>query len=356
MRHLYKNLVLVVLSYSLALSSPASAQSSENYSAVKGYVNGSGKKSFKALFQKMDKGVPSNFYEEALKKAKGSEGSKWFDAAKLATNYSYFRIGNSKIFIRTSVEKGQTVFYANGLKITDKDFRDLKKVDNLLYLAYVAGYSAPKKSAFLNLFEIQDVNAGQAVPETGDSEGVVVQPQVKDECAEAAQAARSAHASNPQLAADIINAANAQSGCSIPPLVITNLGPAAPGKTGMSNQDKIVLAIFAIIFLLLMIKKNKKKSRSEVPEDQDCEGRGGVGCDDEDYDDDDGQVNCGGDGAQCGEGATPPPVAPPTAPGEPTAPPTYQPPTTDAESDTGTGRDEYDPNQYSIPMSKTKKK
>lgn len=371
MRHLLKNLIVVVLSYSLALSSPVAAKTNSlrTFDQVKSYVNGSSKKSFKGLIQKLELILPDKVYEDALKRMKAPEGSRWFDAAKIANNYSYFRILNSKIFIRTTEEKGQVVFYANGMKIKESDFRSMKLVENKLMMAFVAGYSAPQKNAFLTILNILEADAGPIDVAPALPEQQVVAD--IEECERIAMSYNQMLTQDPNAAQSMLVAENADGDtCFIPPAVATNTVPAAAVVTSGFGRylPYALMGLAALLVLFAIARNNKNKNNStppppppppttppttppptETPEDT-----SGVGRDDYNpYPT--GGVNCGGDGANCGE-TTPVPVE--YVPGEPSSEPTGD-EESGSEGRTPASTEEetaYDPNQYAIPMSKTKKK
>lgn len=351
MKHLCKNIILVVVSYSLVFAAPVSAKtvSASQFTAVKNYVNGSASKSFLDLTQKLEKDLPPKFYEVMMQRTKGANGKQWFQAAKIADNYSYFRFGDSKVFIRTAKEKGQTVLYANGLKIDQQDFKNLKAVENKMLYALVLGMSA-KKTSFLDLFEFKKSFAGQIISETAKGSTAIVAPPVKTPCEtylanltaiqiEAVDEAAKIRATedykklNPQLAQE----------CTPPAAVAAN------SQVVRSKRDMWILAAASIGMLLFMIfmasrNKDNKKNNNGGKNNDDEEPEDGVGRGDSPTKPNKGHVNCGGKNAQCGDNA-----------GEPTAPPDdaedYNYYDLNEDSD-GSGRGTNDQN----PVSKTRKK
>jgi hypothetical protein len=366
MRHLIKNSILVVVSYSLALSSPAYAKPVDNFAVVKNYVNGGGKKNLKGLIEKMEGDLPTTFYEEALQKTRGANGKMWYQAAKLANNYIYVRFNNSKLFVRVTEVKGETVFYANGIKITDNDFRNQKTVQNKLYLAYVAGLPA-RKTSMLDFLEFTKSFAGD---EVAPADRVDTGPIYLGNTGPAnncdviiASITRSLQESPPDMQSVSEQCQNEaqrcdlQSVCNNRDAVVAGPGGAntannrdavvaGPGGANTANnRDKIGLmlfGLFALFILFKMLRGKKKKAPEtpvvpEVPEDENGVGRTPPVT---------GGVNCGGNGAQCPGTGTPTPVPGTYSPGAPSAPPTtgtpVTPPTTGAPVSS-------DPNYYGMP-------
>jgi hypothetical protein len=345
MRHLIKNSILVVVSYSLALSSPAYAKPVDNFAVVKNYVNGGGKKNLKGLIEKMEGDLPTTFYEEALQKTRGANGKMWYQAAKLANNYIYVRFNNSKLFVRVTEVKGETVFYANGIKITDNDFRNQKTVQNKLYLAYVAGLPA-RKTSMLDFLEFTKSFAGEVV---APADRVDTGPAPANNCdVIIASITRSLQESPPDMQSVSEQCQNEAQRCDLQS-VCNNRDAVVAGPGGANtanNRDKIGLmlfGLFALFILFKMLRGKKKKAPEtpvvpEVPEDENGVGRTPPVT---------GGVNCGGNGAQCPGTGTPTPVPGTYIPGAPSAPPTtgtpVTPPTTGAPVSN-------DPNYYGMPI------
>lgn len=325
----------------MGLSSPVAAQGpKDSLGRVRMYVNSSGKKTFKGLVEKMEEGLPTNLFEEATKKTKGSDGKLWFDAAKIATNYVYLRWGDSKIFIRSTALKGKNVFYANGVAINESDFTNIKLVQSKLYLAFVRGLPS-KKSALNAIFGVEanaettfvEVADGDPSATAGKGAGAGPASTQEDQCAMIRQAYTEANSGGNTELGNQIAQANPDCGLGILPI-----GTAQPTQ----SNNKMGLFIFLGMLLLFLLLKNRKKNKSsgEVPEDTNGVGR-----------DDDGHINCGGEGAQCGNydgdgSGTDDEGEGGMNPGTPTPPPS---------------RENYDPNQYGdIPTSdmnfKTRKK
>jgi hypothetical protein len=356
MRHLIKNFILVALSYSLSLSTPAAAKpsGSDNFIVVKNYVNSPGKKTFKGAFEKMEKDLPSNFYEQNIKKLKGDNGKMWFQAAKLADNYSYFRINNSKIFIRTTSEKGKTVFYANGVRIDDADLsgKDFRLAELKLFTAYAKG-TAKNKSALLDFLKSVSARAStkfEPVPETSKGSAVDVTPTddrncelIKKQFEDAKAQAKTA-----EELAYLQDMSNQNQSCGLV------MGPVSGGAATASQGKANIWIILAMLAaFLLLISKKKKKKASETPETECGVGRGispndGKCVPRPTPTPEPGHVNCGGDGAQCGGSET-------TTPGNPTSPPTSGTVSDDpnyyGESSTTSGR-----SATSVPVLKSKTK
>lgn len=278
MRHYIKSFILVVVSYSLAMGTPAAAKADlDSFTMMKNYVNGSGKKDFQTFFQKMERELPTGLYEAGLKKLKGTEGKKWFQAAKLADNYSYFRLNNSKVFIRTTVENNKTVFYANGIKIHEDDFRNINDVQNKIIIAYVAGLPS-QKTSFWNIFKLEEANAATKYQEVGESQSVTLTPTSSNdnktsECEQLRQEYTGAlQSGNKQLATDLATTEKGKQ-CGITAAVAANTTAAVAGM----NPALIGIGVFIIAALLLLsMGKGKKKNTSkEKPEDTNGVGRGG---------------------------------------------------------------------------------
>lgn len=341
MRHLIKNTILVVVSYSLALSAPVSARSVDNFTAVKNYVNGGGKKTLKGLIEKMESDLPTSFYDQALKKTRGADGKRWYQAAKLANNYIYLRFNNAKVFVRVTEDKGQTVFYANGIRIAENDFRNMNKVQNKLYVAYLAGLPS-KKASLLDFFKASESCASTAEVAPGDRTDVPGVPPTNapvDQCSlliDQIAGALQATPPDTQTANELCQGPSVRD-CSLPPGVCSNIGSGAASGDDDNKLGLFLFAAAAILILFLAMRNKKKKNPEvtpEVPEDENGVGRtpptgGGV--------------NCGGDGAQCPGNPTPTPVPVSPNPGTPTPPPTG-----------GSGVPvSNDPNYYGMPVNGT---
>lgn len=343
MRHLYINFILVVVSYSLALNPPVLAKqvsSADSYADVQAYVNGSGKRTFRGLVQKMEKDLPTNLYDEAIQKTKGVNGKSWFSAAKMASNYVYLRFIDSKVFVRLAIEKGDNVFYANGIKITESDFRDIKKVQNKLFIAYVKGLPASKKTSFLNLFELNKAEANTKFEEAETAVGApldATKPAVSTECDLIHKTYINACQQKDWATADDVLKNNSDK-CGFSKDMI---GKAQTAST--SKNDKMGLWIFlgAALLMFLLARKKKKKKAAEVPEDTNGVGRGGNG---------NGHVNCGGAGAQCGDD-----TSTVTNPGEPVAPPSSDDPNYYDDSSDSSSTDTSGRTDTSNSVFKTKK-
>ncbi len=319
MRHIFKNSILVVLSYSLALSTPVVAKPKDNFVVVKNYVNGGGKKTFKGLIEKMEGELPVTFYDQALKKTRGASGMQWFQAAKMANNYLYLRFNNSKIFVRVTEEKGKTVFYANGLKIHENEFRNIKSVQNKLLLAYFVGLPA-RKSSMLDFFSTNKAFAGgiQQPPEVVTGDGTTTDTVVNTCNLVGDDIARAVQENDIETAKEICESEKAIA-CNFPLGTCDKYTAAAIGGTNSTSFFKrnmgLILAIIAgLLMYLLSKRKNKKDPKPEepappvepvplepapvdpvpveVPEDTTGEGRDPNG------------GGCGGEGAQCGDGTT----------------------------------------------------
>ncbi len=359
MRHLIKNAVLVVVSYSLALTTPVLARtdSTQSFNRVKNYINSSSKKkSLRKLIVMMEKDLPVSFYDNALQQTKGAQGRKWFQAAKVANNYVYFRVGDSKVFIRVTQEKDKTVFYANGIRIHENEFRNINNVSNKLILSLVAGLSG-KNVSLLEMLGFKSAFAGK-FQEAAPSTPVITETPitaVSGECDILAQTITSSLQQNPpdKRSAEEMCQTDQVKQCNLPANICSNM-PIAVKKAGTgffnkNNMGPIIAGVMGLAFLLIIMmrknKRNNKKKPGEVPEPTTGVGRDpvvpGTG------------VNCGGEGAQCDP-----------MPGQPTSPPTdvnvYDPnyfgetvtptPTnTNTESTNGVGRP-------SVPMFKAKPK
>lgn len=330
MRHL-KSLLLVVISYSLALGTPAAAKADvDGFLLMKDYVNSPGKKNFQTLFPKMEKDLPTAYYEQGLKLLKGSNGKSWFQAAKIATNYTYLRFNNSKIFVRVATEKDKTVFYANGIRIHEDDFRNISTVQNKLGIAFVIGLPAPKTSLW-NLFKFNEAYASSKFDETATGEPINVIPALgpvsgQTECDQIRADYNVFMQAGNKEGAAVTAQKMKEKDCEGAAAVITN----TPAATASNDKTGLFLFLAAAALILLLATRNKKKKApTEVPEDTNGVGRGegsGTG----------GGVNCGGEGAQCGGGGT---TTPTPETGTPTAPPT-------GGGSTDTGVTITDPNYY----------
>lgn len=299
MRHLIKNCILVAVSYSLALSSPAYAKNTDNFLVVKNYVNGSGSKNFKSLVEKMEGELPVSLYEQALKNTRGADGKRWFQAAKLANNYIYVRHNNSKIFIRVTEEKAKTVLYANGIKIHEDDFRNPTNVQNKLFLAYLAGLPA-KKTSMLDFLNFNSAFAGETAQ---SAQGTDTPAPVNNQCNNLADTILRSLAQKPpdtQTAKEICNQPQAKE-CNFPASTCSNITPAVvsglqkgAGASNFSGPHFAMFMIFAIAMILLASRNKSKNNKpkptkppAEVPEPGEGVGRdpvpnpppgGGVNC------------------------------------------------------------------------------
>ena len=155
---IFRDLIGIFVIYSMAFATPAAGASSKtsDFSKIKTYLNSKKKKSYSSLLRQMESSLPSGFYEKAMKNMKGSAGKKFFDFAKINNRYAYFRFNDSKITIRFKTKKGKTVFLANGIKINESDFRDMRVVQGKLMLAYIKGTLSKKRktrTSFLDLIE-----------------------------------------------------------------------------------------------------------------------------------------------------------------------------------------------------------
>ena len=168
-----KNLICTFVAYSMAFATPAAGASSNaasDFKNVKSYLNSKGKKNYKSFLMKMEKSLPSNFYEESMKSMKGELGKGFFDSAKITNRYAYFRFDGSKILVRFKTKNGKIVFIANGIEINEGDFKNMKIVYGKLFRAHIKGRSNKRKktqTSFLNL-----ISWNQAFAEdTPDADG-----------------------------------------------------------------------------------------------------------------------------------------------------------------------------------------
>lgn len=347
MRHLYVNFVLVFVSYSLALVNPATAKprTIDGFSITQTYVNSKGKKSFKEFLLKTGDQLPPSLYEDALKQVQGDLGKKWFQAAKIATNYTYFRYFNSKVFIRTVTEKGQTVFYANGMKIHENDFRNMNVVRNKLFIAFVKGLPAKKTSMFDVLDFSKAKAAGKGRPVSNEAAGSGTaearsNASSTNDCNDITAKYVNACTTGDHITAQALAAGDEGRECNLGAIVAGNTSTAIShnqSATSTKTRTNTAVAIGVIVGLILLFllmknkKKNKKKAKkdntpkpvAETPEDTNGKGRG----EDRPRDGDDygnGPVNCAPGQTNCGNGSngsgwngtiTP-------TPGEPTSSPT----------------------------------
>ena len=150
-----KKLIGIFVIYSMAFATPVVARpKSSEFKKIKSYLNSKGKKSYRSLFSKMEKDLPSRFYETSIKRLKGKAGKGFFDSAKINNKYAYFRFNNSKILIRFKTKKGKMVFLANGIEINEEDFRDMKIVRGKLILAQIKGKANQKKGKKTSFLEL----------------------------------------------------------------------------------------------------------------------------------------------------------------------------------------------------------
>src|SRR5690606_24631197 len=132
--------LLVTLCYGLGLYSPAASARAQrmDYDAVAKYVNGKQKKSVREMFSKFGDMLPSNMVEEGLKRTKGKDANAWFDGVKMGDNYVYMRSGKVKLLAKLVTDSnGKNAVMLNGVKITLDDYRDPKKVEGLIFMAYL---------------------------------------------------------------------------------------------------------------------------------------------------------------------------------------------------------------------------
>lgn len=356
MRHFLTSFIVVFVSYSLGLSTPAAGARSRNidYNSVKSYVNSPGKKNIRTFVTKMEQGIPSEVYENAIKETKGQNGKIWFDAAKIGDNYGYFRLGSSKMFTRTSVKNGKVVFYVNGVEIQEKEFNNLRALKTKLFFAYLMGLKN-RKVSFLDFFShhayagsggvvnpetaTSNINIGGSSPRADD---IATEP--SESCIQALD--RMDNMNDKEIKNGV---KDARVVCANQPIFKNNTDDEIVDnvklykKENPEKKDKkwlwILLGVGALIFLLFMLKKKKEKKKEdpknpgETPEDENPVGRG-----------DDFPVPpvCNGVGAQCGDEqpVDNPGVVPVTTPyEEPDTPVVPTSPNDDPnEYDTPTGR------------------
>ena len=178
-----KHLICTFVVYSMAFATPVagfSSNASSDFERAKSYLNSKGKKNYRSFLMKMEKSLPSNFYEESMKSMKGKLGKGFFDSAKVTNRYAYFRFDGSKILIRFKTKKGKIVFLANGIEINEGDFKNMEVVYGKLLRAHIKGRlnkSKKTRTSFLNLMSWNQAVAIHTIVkfdddgELADSEG-----------------------------------------------------------------------------------------------------------------------------------------------------------------------------------------